>query len=68
MRADLLAFPPTRIIRRRMKPKTRGRVVQKKRSPALIVWAGLVMIVRYTVPAAVYVLAGGTVFRWLGLG
>lgn len=67
MRADLLAFPPTRIIRRRPMKSRKHIVVAKKRSPALILWAGLVMMVRYTVPAAVYVLAGGTVFRWLGL-
>jgi hypothetical protein len=68
-RADLLAFPPTRIVRHRMttKPKTRKPIVAARKSPVLIFWTGLIMIVRLTVPPAVYVLAGGSVYRLLGL-
>lgn len=66
-KADLLAFPPTRIHRhRRMKAKARKPIATKK-SPAVIAWTGLVLIVRCVVPAAVYIAAGGTVYRWLGL-
>jgi hypothetical protein len=71
-RADLLAFPPTRIVRRRMTTKRKSRkqiveVVEAKKHPVLIFWTGLIMIVRLTVPPAIYVLAGGSVYRWLGL-
>ena len=64
-RADLLAFPPTRIVRR-MPKRTRKIPPLAKRSPALIAWAGLVMIMRAAVPPTLYVLAGAGVLRLLG--
>jgi hypothetical protein len=69
--ADLLAFPPARIVRHRMKSAAKrskpAPVAVAKKSPILITWTGLVIIARIAVPAAVYVAAGGTVYRWLGL-
>ena len=69
-RADLLAFPPTRIVRRRPRmAKTsakRPTVVPQTKRPIVIVMTGLVMIVRCAVPPALYVLAGAGVLRVLG--
>lgn len=64
-KADLLAFPPTRIHRRPRRMKNRKHIVPKK-SPALIVWAGLIMLVRCSVPPALYVLAGAGLNHYLG--
>jgi hypothetical protein len=66
-RASLLVFPETRIVRhRRMKARRTPKPAPKK-NPVLIAWTGLIMIVRLTVPPAIYILAGGGVLRFLGL-
>lgn len=66
-RADLLAFPPARIVRnRRPRPMKRKQSAAETRRPVVIVMTGLVMIVRCAVPPALYVLAGAGVLRVLG--
>jgi hypothetical protein len=69
--ADLLAFPPARIVRHRMKSKAKrskpAPVAVAKKSPVLIAWTGLVMIAKAWVWPTLAVLAGAGLLRFLGL-